>query len=68
MLEQLAIQLSRGYGPYSARAARHRMLSGFPGGAFVALSLTVDSWGGVAAKSGLLEAYVRPSDLRPQDH
>jgi phosphohistidine phosphatase SixA len=68
VLEALALQLSRGYGPYAARAARHRMMSDFPGGAFVALSLAVESWGAVTPKSGLLEAYVRPRDLQPQDH
>lgn len=68
VLEALALQLSRGYGPYAARAARHRLLSDFPGGAFVALSLAVESWGAVTAKSGLLEAYIRPRDLQPRDH
>ena len=66
-LEALAVQLSRGYGPYTARAHRTRMLSDFPGGAFVALTLAVDSWGAITPKSGLLEAFVRPSDLQPRD-
>jgi phosphohistidine phosphatase SixA len=66
-LEALALQLARGYGPYSARAARHRILTDFPGGAFVALTLALESWGALAPKSGLLEAFVRPSDLQPQD-
>jgi len=66
-LEGLALQLSRGYGPYTARAHRNRMLSDFPGGAFVALTLVVESWGAITPKSGLLEAFIRPSDLRPRD-
>lgn len=66
-LEALALQLSRGDGPSSAQAARDRMLTGFPGSAFAALTLAVGSWGAVMPNSGLLEAYIRPSDLQPQD-
>jgi phosphohistidine phosphatase SixA len=67
-LGELAQRLSRGYGPYGARAARQRMMDDFPEGSLAALSLAVDSWGAVGPKSGLLRAYVRPIDLRAHDH
>jgi phosphohistidine phosphatase len=67
-LSELAQGLSRGYGPYGARAARQRMIHDFPEGSLAAISLAVDSWGAVGPKSGLLRAYVRPADLRPRDH
>jgi len=67
-LSELAQRVSRGYGPYGARAARERMLDDFPEGALAALSLAVESWSAVGPKSGLLRAYVRPADLRPRDH
>ena len=67
-LAELAQRLSRGYGPYGARAARQRMIHDFPEGSLAAISLAIESWGAVAPKSGLLRAYVRPADLRPRDH
>jgi phosphohistidine phosphatase SixA len=67
-LADLAARISRGYGPYGAREARHRMMHDFPEGSLAALSLAVDSWSAVGPKSGLLRAYVRPADLRPRDH
>jgi len=67
-LAHLALKLSRGYGPYTARAARHRMLADFPAGSFAALCLATERWSDLAPKAGLVHAFVRPSDLRPKDH
>lgn len=67
-LTELALKLSRGYGPRGARLARDKIYRTFPDGTLAALKVMKPTWGELGPKSGLLTAVVRPEDFRPVDH
>lgn len=66
-LTELALKLSRGYGPRVARAARHKLFRAFPDGTFAALKVLKPSWAELGPKAGVLTTVVRPDDFTPQD-